>query len=54
MARFASKVSMKSGLDGRNNCKSRYMANYGIDVSMKSGLDGRNNFLRWECGRVDH
>ena len=37
-------VSMKSGLDGRNNnCSGREGGPHLFPVSMKSGLDGRNN-----------
>ena len=37
-------VSMKSGLDGRNNVRAAgWRAAYQVTVSMKSGLDGRNN-----------
>ena len=37
------KVSMKSGLEGRNNQKGTNMTTWQQDVSMKSGLEGRNN-----------
>ena len=38
------RVSMKSGLDGRNNPKASVIREVDyIYVSMKSGLDGRNN-----------
>ena len=37
-------VSMKSGLEGRNNVEfSAGQAGGGLGVSMKSGLEGRNN-----------
>ena len=36
-------VSMKSGLDGRNNSGGRPNGKRLNEVSMKSGLDGRNN-----------
>ena len=37
-------VSMKSGLDGRNNALNERLGKVYKDiVSMKSGLDGRNN-----------
>ena len=39
-------VSMKSGLEGRNNDRHYRHADYRQDVSMKSDLEGRNN----ECG----
>ena len=38
------RVSMKSGLEGRNNHRDRPADSFGdVDVSMKSGLEGRNN-----------
>ena len=36
-------VSMKSGLDGRNNASVTTVVVIVAAVSMKSGLDGRNN-----------
>ena len=36
-------VSMKSGLEGRNNMSHRAAARSRVLVSMKSGLEGRNN-----------
>ena len=36
-------VSMKSGLEGRNNLPLRTGHRRAVDVSMKSGLEGRNN-----------
>ena len=36
-------VSMKSGLEGRNNKRTRYRTHRSLIVSMKSGLEGRNN-----------
>ena len=36
-------VSMKSGLEGRNNDAERKGLGDAVDVSMKSGLEGRNN-----------
>ena len=36
-------VSMKSGLEGRNNCCCRVLCVSPLGVSMKSGLEGRNN-----------
>ena len=37
-------VSMKSGLEGRNNPPGHHGApEHDVDVSMKSGLEGRNN-----------
>ena len=36
-------VSMKSGLEGRNNWRNRGNCDWRIPVSMKSGLEGRNN-----------
>ena len=37
-------VSMKSGLEGRNNREGQLEgAVAGVEVSMKSGLEGRNN-----------
>ena len=36
-------VSMKSGLEGRNNGRGRYTPRGIPHVSMKSGLEGRNN-----------
>ena len=36
-------VSMKSGLDGRNNGSDPHRIGHQRHVSMKSGLDGRNN-----------
>ena len=36
-------VSMKSGLEGRNNPKKASDDRPRDDVSMKSGLEGRNN-----------
>ena len=36
-------VSMKSGLEGRNNLGDYVMEQTDILVSMKSGLEGRNN-----------
>ena len=37
-------VSMKSGLEGRNNFQHAYIPFLVRLVSMKSGLEGRNNF----------
>ena len=37
------KVSMKSGLEGRNNAPEARSDQDGRAVSMKSGLEGRNN-----------
>ena len=37
------RVSMESGLDGRNNFFLSILEPIGLDVSMESGLDGRNN-----------
>ena len=42
-ARCTDWVSMKSGLDGRNNWVSARTVDARDLVSMKSGLDGRNN-----------
>ena len=36
-------VSMKSGLEGRNNLFAVLQGAYWLVVSMKSGLEGRNN-----------
>ena len=36
-------VSMKSGLEGRNNIPAGGVESLAEDVSMKSGLEGRNN-----------
>ena len=36
-------VSMKSGLEGRNNGMSYHVITDELIVSMKSGLEGRNN-----------
>ena len=36
-------VSMKSGLDGRNNGSDPHRIGHQRHVSMKTGLDGRNN-----------
>ena len=36
-------VSMKSGLEGRNNIVNNDFCKSSIVVSMKSGLEGRNN-----------
>ena len=36
-------VSMKSGLEGRNNDRASDAAECSSHVSMKSGLEGRNN-----------
>ena len=36
-------VSMKSGLEDRNNLSNQAMNNSGECVSMKSGLEDRNN-----------
>ena len=37
-------VSMKSGLEGRNNRQGHHGCRWGYqEVSMKSGLEGRNN-----------
>ena len=36
-------VSMKSGLEGRNNCRPGNTSSTASTVSMKSGLEGRNN-----------
>ena len=44
MEQYEREVSMKSGLEGRNN--PHHQAGDGVDgfgVSMKSGLEGRNN-----------
>ena len=38
-------VSMKSGLEGRNNGQDIGEPNIVVRVSMKSGLEGRNNNL---------
>ena len=37
------RVSMKSGLEGRNNAEARDLPDLDLQVSMKSGLEGRNN-----------
>ena len=39
-------VSMKSGLEGRNNVGAEYRCHCGYAVSMKSGLEGRNNAVQ--------
>ena len=39
-------VSMKSGLEGRNNSGTVEGIRAALYVSMKSGLEGRNNLLR--------
>ena len=36
-------VSMKSGLEGRNNQAWTFEFDHDVPVSMKSGLEGRNN-----------
>ena len=36
-------VSMKSGLEGRNNADAADQVLDAVGVSMKSGLEGRNN-----------
>ena len=36
-------VSMKSGLEGRNNSGLKRLQTHCRTVSMKSGLEGRNN-----------
>ena len=36
-------VSMKSGLEGRNNIEKTTLRAWYKKVSMKSGLEGRNN-----------
>ena len=41
-------VSMKSGLEGRNNTCKDINPPFPLAVSMKSGLEGRNNLLRAE------
>ena len=41
--RQAMPVSIKSGLEGRNNAPSRQNWKISGRVSMKSGLEGRNN-----------
>ena len=47
----SAQVSMKSGLDGRNNlCGEHGEHTDEQRVSMKSGLDGRNNTARMRCG----
>ena len=38
-------VSMKSGLEGRNNQNDRGELDGSGIVSMKSGLEGRNNWM---------
>ena len=38
-------VSMKSGLEGRNNITITLVGAFPEMVSMKSGLEGRNNFF---------
>ena len=43
------KVSMKSGLEGRNNPALQRPMGQRIQVSMKSGLEGRNNRLDQGC-----
>ena len=46
-------VSMKSGLEGRNNPVVKRKENTGANVSMKSGLEGRNNWVPWcACRRA--
>ena len=39
-------VSMKSGLEGRNNEETKLHHDVYLRVSMKSGLEGRNNTRR--------
>ena len=39
-------VSMKSGLEGRNNIPDATLLDDELIVSMKSGLEGRNNETR--------
>ena len=46
-------VSMKSGLDGRNNGSDPHRIGHQRHVSMKSGLDGRNNVNPY-CTDVAH
>ena len=43
-------VSMKSGLEGRNNWAASIAEASDSSVSMKSGLEGRNNTLTWNSG----
>ena len=45
-------VSMKSGLEGRNNAQHRYRPDCLDLVSMKSGLEGRNNLRRQSPGEA--
>ena len=47
-------VSMKSGLDGRNNHPQEVDPSVTVRVSMKSGLDGRNNYLMEEVYKLSH
>ena len=42
-------VSMKSGLEGRNNTSLTLICSFKASVSMKSGLEGRNNLIRTRC-----
>ena len=42
-AQLGLRVSMESGLDGRNNPSRCHTDGVGPGVSMESGLDGRNN-----------
>ena len=43
ISRIRKYVSMKSGLEGRNNAPAKDYLQLGKQVSMKSGLEGRNN-----------
>ena len=44
------RVSMKSGLEGRNNEARDLKSQLYLNVSMKSGLEGRNNMPATFCG----
>ena len=45
-------VSMKSGLEGRNNCRDCGGFDGDSKVSMKSGLEGRNNESELDAQRI--
>ena len=45
-------VSMKSGLEGRNNMCGCVATEVDHIVSMKSGLEGRNNFIGHKCNSI--
>ena len=52
VGRLGSTVSMKSGLEGRNNLAKAVASGDRAMVSMKSGLEGRNNQIEAMAGML--